>query len=112
MFTAGGDGKNQDFTPLRAALADKARAVVLIGRDAPLIEEALSDSHVPLLHAQTMEEAVQLATQKAHAGDAVLMSPACASWDMFKNYGHRAEVFCQAVAAIAEDKGTSLEVQP
>ena len=70
------------------------------------------DAWMPLLHASSMEEAVQQATQKAHAGDAVLMSPACASWDMFKNYAHRAEVFCQAVAAIAEDKGTSLEVQP
>ena len=112
VLILGGDGKGQDFSPLAAPVVRYARAVVLIGRDAPLIEEALSDSHVPLLHAQTMEEAVQLATQKAHAGDAVLMSPACASWDMFKNYGHRAEVFCQAVAAIAEDKGTSLEVQP
>ena len=79
---------------------------------APLIEEALADTHVPMQRAQTMEEAVQLCSQKAHAGDAVLMSPACASLDMFKNYAHRAEVFCHAVAALAEEKGSSLEVQP
>ena len=84
--------------------------MVLIGRDAPLIEAALTDTQVPLLHAADMDIAVQLATEKARSGDAVLMSPACASWDMFKNYGHRAEVFCKAVAAIAEDKGTVLEV--
>ncbi|MFG5775723.1 UDP-N-acetylmuramoyl-L-alanine--D-glutamate ligase [Comamonas sp. J-3] len=112
VLILGGDGKGQDFSPLSAPVVRYARAVVLIGRDAPLIEAALADSHVPLLHASSMEEAVQQATQKAHAGDAVLMSPACASWDMFKNYAYRAEVFCQAVAAIAEDKGTSLEVQP
>ena len=88
-----------------------ARAVVLIGRDAPLIEEALADTYVPMQHAQTMEEAVQLCSQKARAGDAVLMSPACASLDMFKNYAHRAEVFCQAVAALAAENGSSLEVQ-
>ncbi|MNV96736.1 UDP-N-acetylmuramoylalanine--D-glutamate ligase [compost metagenome] len=84
----------------------------MIGRDAPLIEEALADTHVPMQHAQTMEEAVQLCSQNARAGDAVLMSPACASLDMFRNYAHRAEVFCQAVAALAEEKGSSLEVQP
>ena len=111
VLILGGDGKGQDFSPLAAPVLRYARAVVLIGRDAPLIEAALQDTQVPLLHATTMEEAVQLSAQKAHAGDAVLMSPACASWDMFKNYGHRAEVFCQAVAAIAEEKGTTLEVQ-
>ena len=110
VLILGGDGKGQDFAPLAAPVLRYARAVVLIGRDAPLIEAALTDTQVPLLHAADMDIAVQLATEKARSGDAVLMSPACASWDMFKNYGHRAEVFCKAVAAIAEDKGTVLEV--
>ena len=111
VLILGGDGKGQDFSPLAAPVLRYARAVVLIGRDAPLIAQALADTQVPLLQAQSMEEAVLLAAQKAQAGDAVLMSPACASLDMFKNYAHRAEVFCQAVAAMAEDKGTTLEVQ-
>ncbi|WP_460479883.1 UDP-N-acetylmuramoyl-L-alanine--D-glutamate ligase [Comamonas humi] len=106
----GGDGKGQDFTSLAAPVARYARAVVLIGRDAPQIAEALHDVAVPQLQAASMEEAVQLASQKAHAGDAVLMSPACASMDMFRNYAHRAEVFCAAVAELAADKGQSLEV--
>ncbi len=112
VLILGGDGKGQDFSPLAAPVLRYARAVVLIGRDAKLIEKALDDTQVPLLHAASMEEAVQLASQRARVGDAVLMSPACASWDMFKNYGHRAEVFCQSVAALAEEKGNSLEVQP
>ncbi len=112
VLILGGDGKGQDFSPLAAPVLRYARAVVLIGRDAKLIEQALDDTQVPLLHAASMEEAVQLASQRARLGDAVLMSPACASWDMFKNYGHRAEVFCQSVAALAEEKGNSLEVQP
>ncbi len=112
VLILGGEGKGQDFSPLAAPVLRYARAVVLIGRDAPLIEAALADTGVPLLHAASMDDAVLLASQKAVAGDAVLMSPACASFDMFQNYGHRAEVFCQAVAALAEERGTSLEVQP
>ncbi|HEY0887085.1 MAG TPA: UDP-N-acetylmuramoyl-L-alanine--D-glutamate ligase, partial [Ramlibacter sp.] len=101
----GGDGKGQDFSPLAAPVARHARAAVLIGRDAPLIRTALEPAGVPLLEAATMEEAVALATQRAHAGDAVLMSPACASFDMFRNYPHRAEVFRAAVQAIADAAG-------
>ena len=112
VLILGGDGKGQDFSPLAAPVLRYVRAVVLIGRDAPLIEAALADTQVPMQHAASMEEAVQLSSQKAHAGDAVLMSPACASLDMYRNYAHRAEVFCQAVAALAEEKGSSLEVQP
>jgi UDP-N-acetylmuramoylalanine--D-glutamate ligase len=104
----GGDGKGQDFSPLAAPVARHARAVVLIGRDGPLIREALAGTGVPLHDAATMEEAVAVATQRAHAGDAVLMSPACASFDMFRNYPHRAEVFCAAVQAIADDAGQQL----
>jgi len=105
----GGDGKGQDFSPLAAPVARHARAAVLIGRDAPLVRAALEPAGVPLLDAATMQEAVSLATQRAHAGDAVLMSPACASFDMFRNYPHRAEVFRAAVQAVADDAGQQLE---
>lgn len=103
----GGEGKGQDFAPLAAPVARYARAVVLIGRDAPLIRTALQDAGVALLDAPTLPEAVALATQRAHAGDAVLMSPACASFDMFKDYEHRAQVFCDTVRAMADDAGQS-----
>ncbi|MBS0466498.1 MAG: UDP-N-acetylmuramoyl-L-alanine--D-glutamate ligase [Proteobacteria bacterium] len=105
----GGDGKGQDFSPLAAPISRYARAVLLIGRDAAQIRAALQDAGVPLLDAATLPEAVQLAAQRAHAGDAVLLSPACASLDMFDNYAHRARVFCAAVQALAEDAGQSLE---
>jgi UDP-N-acetylmuramoylalanine--D-glutamate ligase len=105
----GGDGKGQDFSPLREPTAGFARAVVLIGRDAPLIRAALAGAGVPLLDAQSMEDAVSLARDQAQAGDAVLMSPACASFDMFDNYEHRARVFVQAVQRLADDAGTVLE---
>jgi len=100
VLIAGGDGKGQDFTPLRAAVA-RARAVILIGRDAPSIEAALAGA-VPCLHATSLEEAVGLARAQARPGDAVLLSPACASFDMFRNYVHRAEVFVAAVHALAQ----------
>ena len=96
----GGEGKGQDFEPLAAPVRRYARAVVLIGRDAPLIEAALSSCGVPLLHAASMEEAVHLAATQAESGDAVLLSPACASFDMFKDYAHRAAVFSDAVQAL------------
>jgi UDP-N-acetylmuramoylalanine--D-glutamate ligase len=105
----GGDGKGQDFSPLAAPVARFVRVVVLIGRDAPHIRTALEGSGVPLLDAASMPEAVQLASQRAHAGDAVLMSPACASFDMFDNYEHRARVFCAAVDDLARAAGISLE---
>ncbi len=93
----GGDGKGQDFSPLAAPVARHARAAVLIGRDAPQIRAVLEPAGVPLLDAHSMQEAVSLATQTARAGDAVLMSPACASFDMFRNYEHRGDVFRAAV---------------
>lgn len=99
----GGDGKGQDFSPLAAPVSRYARAVVLIGRDAPQIRAALQDSAVALVDAETLQEAVELATRRAHAGDAVLMSPACASFDMFRGYEHRAQVFCDAVRALADN---------
>ena len=95
----GGEGKGQDFEPLAAPVRQYARAVVLIGRDAPVIEAALASTGVSLLHAASMDEAVKLASARANPGDAVLLSPACASFDMFKDYAHRAEVFREAVQA-------------
>ena len=105
----GGEGKGQDFSPLADPVARYARAVVLIGRDAPLIRAALSDTGVVLADAESMAQAVALANAKAHAGDAVLMSPACASFDMFDNYEHRARVFCEAVSEIASAAGVQME---
>ncbi|MGA8514064.1 MAG: UDP-N-acetylmuramoyl-L-alanine--D-glutamate ligase, partial [Burkholderiaceae bacterium] len=105
VLILGGQGKGQDFTPLAAPVERYARAVVLIGEDAELIAKALEGSNVACLRAASMQEAVQLASGRAHAGDAVLMSPACASFDMFKNYGHRAEVFRAAVAELAHSAG-------
>jgi len=109
----GGDGKGQDFSPLTPALVRHARAVVLIGRDAPLIHatmgEAMAQAQLPLLDAASLPDAVALAAQQARPGDAVLMSPACASLDMFDNYVHRARVFVDAVSELAADRGMDLE---
>ena len=104
----GGEGKAQDFSPLLEPVSRYARAVVLIGRDAALIRTALHDSPVPVLDAVSMQQAVSIAARQAQTGDAVLMSPACASFDMFDNYEHRAHVFCEAVHAMAHDVGLVL----
>jgi UDP-N-acetylmuramoylalanine--D-glutamate ligase len=104
----GGEGKGQDFSALFEPIARYARAVVLIGRDAPLIREAIAGCGVPIVDTDSMEAAVAQANQRAHAGDAVLMSPACASFDMFENYEHRARVFCDAVKALALNTGVDL----
>jgi UDP-N-acetylmuramoylalanine--D-glutamate ligase len=101
----GGEGKGQDFSPLAAPVSRFARAAVLIGRDAPQIRLALEGTGIALVESGSMEEAVRAASQRAQAGDAVLMSPACASFDMFRNYEHRAEVFRGAVQALAGDAG-------
>jgi len=100
VLIAGGDGKSQDFSPLKAAVAEHARAVVLIGRDGPAIGRALQGSRVPILASTTLPDAVKLAFGVAQAGDAVLLSPACASFDMFRNYEHRARVFVETVASL------------
>jgi UDP-N-acetylmuramoylalanine--D-glutamate ligase len=105
----GGEGKGQDFSPLAEPISRFARAVVLIGRDAPLIRAALQDSAAPLHDAADMASAVTLAAELAQSGDAVLMSPACASFDMFDHYVHRAEVFVQAVSELAEAAGVAME---
>jgi UDP-N-acetylmuramoylalanine--D-glutamate ligase len=103
VLIAGGEGKGQDFAPLGPAVVQHARAVVLIGRDAPLIEAALHGCGVPLLHAMDMNDAVQQAARLVQRGDAVLLSPACASFDMFRNYAHRAEVFVAAVRGLRRE---------
>jgi UDP-N-acetylmuramoylalanine--D-glutamate ligase len=104
----GGQGKGQDFSPLADPVAAHARAVVLIGRDAPLLAQALDVTAVPLHQAADLQEAVRQALSLAQEGDAVLLSPACASFDMFRDYGHRAEVFCQAVRDLALEQGVML----
>ncbi|MEJ6024181.1 UDP-N-acetylmuramoyl-L-alanine--D-glutamate ligase [Ramlibacter sp. PS4R-6] len=107
----GGDGKGQDFAPLAGPVSRFARGAVLIGRDGPQIRAVLEESGVSLADAGSMEEAVRAAAQRAQPGDAVLMSPACASFDMFRNYEDRANAFRAAVKAIADEAGIDLEVQ-
>jgi len=104
VLIAGGDGKGQDFAPLAPAVRKHARAVVLIGRDAARIEAALGSTGIPVHRAATLEEATQAAFHLAREGDAVLLSPACASFDMFRNYGHRGEVFARAARALAQSR--------
>ncbi|WP_238946246.1 Mur ligase family protein [Vandammella animalimorsus] len=105
----GGLGKGQDFAPLREPVRQAARAVLLIGQDAPAIAQALHDCGVPLVHADGLPEAVAQAAALAQPGDAVLLSPACASMDMFRDYAHRAQVFADSVQALALEAGQSLE---
>ena len=108
VLIVGGEGKGQDFSPLAEPISRYARAVILIGRDAGLLRLAIEESGVELVDADSMESAVAAAQAHATAGDAVLMSPACASFDMFDNYEHRARVFCDAVHALAHDHGVVL----
>ena len=105
ILIAGGDGKGQDFSPLMEPVTKYARAVLLIGRDAPAIRAALETSGVELIDCASLEAAVQRAGELAREGDAVLLSPACASFDMFKNYAHRAQVFVDAVRELAFAQG-------
>ena len=108
VLIAGGDGKGQEFDPLAGPVSRYVRAVVLIGRDAPAIRAALAGSNVLLEDFATLEEATKRAAALARAGDAVLLSPACASLDMFKNYAHRAQVFIDTVREIALDAGQEI----
>jgi len=101
----GGDGKGQDFTPLAEPVRRHARAVATIGRDAGRIEEALIATGVSMQRHETLQAATRWCFEQALSGDAVLLSPACASLDMFRNYAHRAEVFVAEVHAIAADRG-------
>jgi UDP-N-acetylmuramoylalanine--D-glutamate ligase len=99
----GGEGKGQDFTPLAAVIRAYSRKALLIGRDAPLIEKALGKDKTERL--PTLEAAVQRAAELAKPGEAVLLSPACASFDMFRDYKHRGEVFAAAVRALPAPGG-------
>jgi UDP-N-acetylmuramoylalanine--D-glutamate ligase len=99
VLIAGGEGKGADFGPLRSAVKRTARAVVLIGRDAGIIARAL-DGEVPLVEASSMQDAVARAAAIARPGDTVLLSPACASFDMFDSYEHRGRVFAEAVRGL------------
>jgi len=108
VLILGGDGKGQDFAPLAEGVARHARAVALIGRDAPQIEAALANSGVALQRHETLEAATAWSLQQAQSGDSVLLSPACASLDMFRNYAHRAEVFVATVQQLADERGVTL----
>ncbi len=105
VLIAGGDGKGQDFSPLAQPVARHARAVILIGKDAGAIRSVLTNSGVMLIDCMTLEQAVEQASALARPRDAVLLSPACASLDMFRNYAHRAEVFIEAVREVALTRG-------
>ncbi len=105
ILLAGGDGKGQDFSALAGPVKRHAKAVMLIGRDGPAIREALNSTGVSLTDCWTLEQAVERAAEIATEGDIVLLSPACASFDMFTNYAHRAEVFINAVREIGLSRG-------
>jgi len=106
VLIAGGDGKGQDFRPLADAVRKHARAVVLIGRDREQIAAALSGCGVQLVRAGTLEKAVKIAYSAAMPGDGVLLSPACASYDMFRDYGHRGEEFARIARALVNRVGS------
>jgi UDP-N-acetylmuramoylalanine--D-glutamate ligase len=108
LLVAGGDGKGQDFAPLAAPCARYCRAVLLIGRDAPALRAAIEPTGVPVFDLADLPEAVRRAGGLARAGDVVLLSPACASLDMFTNYAHRAQVFVDAVRELALEKGQDI----
>lgn len=105
ILIAGGDGKGQDFSPLLEPVAHHVRAVFLIGKDAAAIQSAITAAGVELVKCVTLDEAVLRASEIARAGDVVLLSPACASLDMFRNYAHRAQVFVDAVREIGLSRG-------
>jgi len=108
LLIAGGDGKGQDFSPLAGPVARHVRAVLLIGRDAPAVRAAIEPTGVPAFDLDALPKAVRRAAGLAKPGDSVLLSPACASMDMFTNYAHRAQVFVDAVREIALDRGQEI----
>jgi UDP-N-acetylmuramoylalanine--D-glutamate ligase len=108
LLIAGGDGKGQDFAPLAAPCSRYVKAVLLIGRDAPAIKAAVEASGVPCFDLPGLPEATRRASGLARPGDVVLLSPACASLDMFTNYAHRAQVFVDTVREIALEKGQDI----
>jgi UDP-N-acetylmuramoylalanine--D-glutamate ligase len=110
VLIAGGEGKGQDFGPLAPAVTRHARAVLLIGRDASLIGQALAATGRSIEYCDSLEAAVSRAAAIAQPGEAVLLSPACASFDMFRSYVHRGEVFAALVQRLADEAGTPMEV--
>ncbi|GAB6388043.1 UDP-N-acetylmuramoyl-L-alanine--D-glutamate ligase [Stutzerimonas marianensis] len=100
VLIAGGDGKGADFAPLHSPVSRYCRDVVLLGRDADLLATALGGA-APIHRAESMQQAVQLAAKLAQPGDAVLLSPACASLDMFENFEDRGRQFAAAVGALS-----------
>ena len=110
VLILGGDGKGQDFSSLRVPIQQFVRSLVLIGKDAAELRQVLQGAGVPMHDAASLEDAVKLCSSLAQTGDVVLLSPACASLDMFKNYVHRGEVFAQAVQALALDLGVELDI--
>lgn len=102
----GGDGKGQDFAPLAPAVARHVRAVALIGRDAAALRAVLAPTGVPMTDCASLPEAVRWCATQAQPGDAVLLSPACASLDMFRDYAHRAAVFVETVRELQQAEGT------
>jgi UDP-N-acetylmuramoylalanine--D-glutamate ligase len=111
ILIAGGVGKGQDFAPLAKEVAKTTRAVILIGEDAPLIRQALrnqGNNALLIEHSETLEQAVQRAADIAQAGEAVLLSPACASFDQFRDYAHRAACFIDAVQNLKAQAGEVL----
>ena len=105
LMILGGDGKGQDFSPLLTPVSQYVRAVAYVGRDGAQIAAALEAAHVSHAFHDSLEAATAWCLAQAHAGDSVLLSPACASLDMFRNYAHRAEVFVNAVHVLAQDEG-------
>ena len=108
VMILGGDGKGQDFTPLAEPLRRHARAAATVGKDAEAIEAVLQSAGVRFQRHATLEEATRWAHRQAEGSDAVLLSPACASLDMFRDYKHRADVFAATVRDIADDAGEVL----
>ena len=100
VLIAGGQGKGADFNEMHTPIADFARFVVLIGEDACKIEAVIAEK-VPVVYASSLDEAVSLAHSQAQSGDVVLLSPACASFDMFRDFNHRGDDFITAVHALS-----------
>lgn len=101
VLIAGGDGKGADFNSLKEPIKNYCRAVILLGKDAPLIEKIL-DTAIPRIYVSSIEQAVAEASKLAEKNDAVLLAPACASWDMFKNFEERGQLFAEAVKGLSE----------
>jgi UDP-N-acetylmuramoylalanine--D-glutamate ligase len=108
ILIAGGKDKGGDFTKLRELVENRVKALILIGEAKEKIHDALSDL-VSTLYTDSLEEAVELSFKKAEAGDTVLLSPACASFDMFKNYEHRGDVFKSSVKHLTERIGAKID---